>query len=570
MFLALTGVPLVIVAIIAFVIIIGLIITVHEAGHFFFAKKAGILCHEFSIGMGPAIYKKQFKETRFTIRAIPIGGYVSMADEGQTNNLLKEDMEIGLNLEGDMISEIILDDDKECNIRGKVVSFDVEGKDNAPLYITLNDGVNETYYEIKKDAFFVFEKGETLQIEPYERTFDSKPKWARFVVLIAGAMNNFLLALLLYIIISFSQGVANYSSSEIGSISKGYVAEEIGIEAGDVITSVDGVEVSSWTEFSKELNKTLKTTVSLTILRDNEEIKYDNIMLDTIINSIAVSNLGVDRSPKTFVDTDGLEHTGLVVGTESLTFKNSDDSDSINKGDIITKMQVTYNQKDKSEYKGTTQVYDLTSWDQLVQIFDEMSSANTIKFESYKLDDKGTDDTSDDTYTLVSLDTAKEIENYTDEVLTNQKVDKIKIMLGISASTHFSFFGCIGQAFSAFWSDFTLVFRTLKLLIAPSDVRQVGVSNLSSVVGIFGLVKQYVGAGILALMSLCAMLSVNIGIMNLLPIPALDGGRILFLLIEAVTKKKVPKKIENIITLVFFALFILLFLYVTYNDILRL
>ena len=73
MFFALTGVGLTIVSIIAFIIIIGVIITVHELGHLYFAKKAGILCHEFSIGMGPIIYKKQFGETRFCVRAIPIG-----------------------------------------------------------------------------------------------------------------------------------------------------------------------------------------------------------------------------------------------------------------------------------------------------------------------------------------------------------------------------------------------------------------------------------------------------------------------------------------------------------------
>lgn len=89
MILALTGVPLVIVSILAFIIILGIIIIIHEGGHFIFARKAGILCHEFSIGMGPAIYKRKFGETTFCIRAIPIGGYVSMAGEEVTKSSLK-------------------------------------------------------------------------------------------------------------------------------------------------------------------------------------------------------------------------------------------------------------------------------------------------------------------------------------------------------------------------------------------------------------------------------------------------------------------------------------------------
>ncbi|MDE5855895.1 MAG: site-2 protease family protein, partial [Anaeroplasmataceae bacterium] len=128
-----------------------------------------------------------------------------------------------------------------------------------------------------------------------------------------------------------------------------------------------------------------------------------------------------------------------------------------------------------------------------------------------------------------------------------------------------------GNAFVDFWNDFTLIFRTIGLLIFPgsSGIRQVGVNDLSSFVGIFDLVKTFVGSGFLTLLAFMAMLSVNIGVMNLLPIPALDGGRIVFLGYELVTRKKPSKKVENIINNVFFILLIILFIYVTYNDIVR-
>ena len=70
-----------IIAIIAFIIVLSLIIIIHEGGHFFFAKKAKILCYEFSLGMGPVIYQKRKGETVYSLRAIPLGGYVSMAGE---------------------------------------------------------------------------------------------------------------------------------------------------------------------------------------------------------------------------------------------------------------------------------------------------------------------------------------------------------------------------------------------------------------------------------------------------------------------------------------------------------
>ena len=186
-----------------------------------------------------------------------------------------------------------------------------------------------------------------------------------------------------------------------------------------------------------------------------------------------------------------------------------------------------------------------------------------VRFEYYDLKD-------DNTYSLVKLEDCKSIEPYTDELLSNQRIEKIAQYIGVAPGYHFSFFECIGEAAKGFWNDFTLIFRTLGILIAPSSVRQVGVSDLSSVVGIFDMVKQYIGAGFIPLLSLTALLSVNIGVMNLLPIPALDGGRIVFIIIEGITGKKVPKKVESIINLVFMGLLLILFVFITYNDILRL
>ncbi|MBO5712276.1 MAG: site-2 protease family protein, partial [Acholeplasmatales bacterium] len=136
--------------------------------------------------------------------------------------------------------------------------------------------------------------------------------------------------------------------------------------------------------------------------------------------------------------------------------------------------------------------------------------------------------------------------------------------------THISFFGCIGQAGTMFWDDFTLIFRTLKLLIAPSEVRQVGISDLSGFVGIFSMVMSFINSGFVALLAFAALLSVNIGVMNLLPIPALDGGRLVFLLYELITRRKPSKKVENTINNVFFILLMLLFVFITFNDVLRL
>ncbi|MDE7101130.1 MAG: site-2 protease family protein, partial [Anaeroplasmataceae bacterium] len=220
MILALSGVWLVIVSIIAFILILGVIIIIHEGGHFFFARRAGILCHEFSIGMGPAIYKKKFKETTFCIRAIPIGGYVSMAGEEITSDLVKVGNQIGLNILDGKVSEILTDESLEAQVQGEVVDIDLYGKDDMPLFITINDGLQDHYYEVLRDAYYVFKKGDKMQITPYDRSFESKTLLQRFLTLFAGPFMNFILALFIYLIINFIQGVPNYNSSVIGSVGR--------------------------------------------------------------------------------------------------------------------------------------------------------------------------------------------------------------------------------------------------------------------------------------------------------------------------------------------------------------
>ena len=577
MFLSITGFPLVLLSIIAFIIIIGLIICIHEFGHYYFAKKAGILCHEFSFGMGPALYKKQIGETTFCIRAIPIGGYVSMAGEESTAEYTKIGTEIGLNLDGDAVSEIILDDNRQAEMRGKIKAVDLEGRDGGQLYITLDLGIQDHYFPVKRDAIFVFEGNKTLQIEPYDRSFDSKTIWQRFITLFAGPMNNFILAMFIYLIVAFCSGVPNMKSNTIGSLSGNAYPSYNVLEKGDKITSINGNNISSWTEFEEVIDKEYETTTTIHIVvdRKGEEKEFDIEAL-SIIQSVGLSNVGAknlkaitEEDSYTYKDSDGNEHpitSGLLLGTVS--YRNS--KMDVPEGSIITKMKVVYDSKDIKNGKPAEEVIELTSWHQLIEVFDGITSQAKISFiDSYVMSDNGTPRNSDDDYYEV-LSESKVTTTYTDEVLSSQNVVKIKNLIGVSPATKFDFFGSIANAFKSFGSDFTLVFRTLKILIAPSGVRQITVNNLSGFVGIFSIIEKYIGNGILPLMAFAAMLSVNIGIMNLLPIPALDGGRIVFVLVEAITKKKPPKKVESIINTVFFILLMILFVYITVHDIIRL
>ena len=203
------------------------------------------------------------------------------------------------------------------------------------------------------------------------------------------------------------------------------------------------------------------------------------------------------------------------------------------------------------------------TWGNIIKYFYESSDNNlpNVTFTYYHYNEEK------DNYTY--QEKSEVVEPYTHEVLESQNVEYFKVLIGVSPSYHFSFFECIGDAFMRFGSDFTIIFRTLKLLIWPQTVRQISVNDLSSFVGIFAMIQSYINSGFLVLLAFMAMLSVNIGIMNLLPIPALDGGRIVFVLVEAVTRKKVNKKVESIINTVFFVLLMILLVYITIHDIMR-
>ena len=106
---------------------------------------------------------------------------------------------------------------------------------------------------------------------------------------------------------------------------------------------------------------------------------------------------------------------------------------------------------------------------------------------------------------------------------------------------------------------------TLKHLFTGS----VGINNLSGPVGIFTLTSQAASEGFGTLLNFIGFLSVNVGFMNLLPIPALDGGRLLFLGYEAITKKKPSQKVETALISITMILLLALIAYVSFNDILR-
>lgn len=145
-------------------------------------------------------------------------------------------------------------------------------------------------------------------------------------------------------------------------------------------------------------------------------------------------------------------------------------------------------------------------------------------------------------------------------------VTSYKFGIEFTYSEDTGFFAPIKYAFIKTGALFKQMFITFKLLFTG----QVGVNNLSGPVGIYSIVGQTASAGFESVLQLVALLSINVGFINLIPFPAFDGGRILFLLIEKIKGSPVNPKIENICHSIGFILLLILIVYITFNDIIRL
>ncbi len=536
--------------IIAFIFAIGIIILIHEAGHFYCAKKAGILCHEFSIGMGPVLWQKRKGETMISIRAIPIGGYVAMADSTVEQILINEGETIGINLEDGSVKELVLDQNLDADFRGVVKHIELLGVHGEGLEVTLEiDGEDKTY-PILRDAFLVSSPKDRMQITPYDRSFDSKKISQRFITISAGVIMNFVLSIVLYLIISFVTGVPA-NTNIVGSVGEAYPSAKF-LSSGDIIKEVNGKEVTDWNSLGvimEEVAMEGKTTITLKYIHDDVLKEENNCGVYLVLNSFGLSNMQIDENASSYDKGAQVGNLGLKYGTGKDKATPSDDETVLKNGDYITAIRI----------HGNSEWTVINDWSDLISNLNAYTDVISIDYKFYSQDKKK------------EIDSQTPIYSYSDALLSGQDIIKLKAYIGISPEYHFDFWGCTKAGFKQFGESSLVIFSTLKELIAPSaNIREVGLSDLSGVVGIFNLVSRTLSSGFLAYLSLIALLSVNIGIMNFLPIPALDGGRAVFLIYEAITHKKPNKKFETLLNNIVFILLLILFVFVTYNDILRL
>jgi regulator of sigma E protease len=166
-----------------------------------------------------------------------------------------------------------------------------------------------------------------------------------------------------------------------------------------------------------------------------------------------------------------------------------------------------------------------------------------------------------------SVETEIKVQPYSQKVMETAQRDAVDVMLGINPQYKFHFGKSILYSFQNTGHSFTSVFNSIKLLITEESVT---LEAMSGPVGIFGITKETASYGFTNLLHLLGLLSVNVGLLNLFPIPALDGGRLVFLGYEAITKKKPSPKVETALISITMILLLGLMIIVTFNDVLKL
>ncbi|MED1784770.1 RIP metalloprotease RseP [Brevibacillus fortis] len=239
-------------SILAIVVVFGVLVFVHELGHFLLAKRAGILCREFALGMGPKIFRVKRGETEYTLRLLPIGGLVRMAGEDPEMDMLKPHMEVSVERDAlGKVTHILLDGPSSGSARaitGTVVQFDLEQNLNIVLEL---DGEQKTF-AVHPQAHLV-KDGQEVQIAPLNRQFKGKTVSQRFWAIFAGPAANFLLAFVLFIVIGFLYGVPN--GSHLGNVIPGGPAAQAGLLPGDKVIAIQGQPVSSWKDVVEKISK---------------------------------------------------------------------------------------------------------------------------------------------------------------------------------------------------------------------------------------------------------------------------------------------------------------------------
>lgn len=258
-------------SILAFIIIFGSLVLFHELGHFVVAKMCHVLVLEFSIGMGPKLFQYHGRETTYTIRWFPIGGYVRLAskgdapklDKGQPVLLKLDDRKRAINIMensdlNDGIPIVVTDSDLEDKLF-------IKGYENG-------DEKQEVTYKVNKDATVEAKDGTISRIAPKNMQFKNLKYWQQLLTNSAGPAMNILTGIIALFIFAFvSQGQPTNTLSYVKPNEPAYVA---GIRKGDTITKINGRKINDFNDIAQNITFNQNKPAKITVVTKKGKIKH--------------------------------------------------------------------------------------------------------------------------------------------------------------------------------------------------------------------------------------------------------------------------------------------------------
>ena len=263
------------IGLLTFILVFGIIVVVHEFGHFYFAKKSGILVREFAIGMGPKIFAHIGKDgTAYTIRILPLGGYVRMAGWGDDATEIKTGTPVSLTLADDgKVKRINLSGKKldQTALPMQVTQFDFEDK----LFIKGLVFEEEKTFTVDHDATVVEADGTEVRIAPLDVQYQNASIWGKLITNFAGPMNNFILGVVVFWILILLQGGVRDTQTNLFHVMPEGALAKVGVAETAQITKVGSHEVKNWQDLIQAVEADTKDktapTLDVTISENGNE-----------------------------------------------------------------------------------------------------------------------------------------------------------------------------------------------------------------------------------------------------------------------------------------------------------
>lgn len=439
-------------SLLAFVIMLGVLITIHEFGHFIFARMFGVKVEVFSIGFGPAIFKWKGKETVYQIAAVPLGGYVKMYGE-------------------DSMTEPIQ---------------------------------GETEKEAYQDP----------------RSFAAKPRWQKMLIAFAGPLFNIILAVVL-VAAAYMIGVfePKYIKEPVvvGYVVPDSPAAKAGLKPFDKVVAIDGKPIKNWKQFTVEITMKAGMKVNLEVIRNGKKITIPMEIPENITKqSIGISPLIPPKIGKILPDSPAAK-AGLKEGDEILAINGK----------------------------------PVRSWYEIVNILSKTKEKKPV---------------------TLMVRRGKRV--FSVQVIPEFNKQLNKYVIGIAPVyeaeiKRYGFVEAFKKSIQKNMEMSVLLYDFLKDIVTGKKSLQEIKNNLGGPISIAKYSGGALESGLGNYLFFSGFISLQLGYLNLLPIPVLDGGLIFILLIETIIRRPLPEKAKEYLAYVGFAIIGVIMIFAIFNDILR-